>query len=177
MGLTEAEPIDFKYTTMSLNDVYEIGYKHALQVIEKNGGKVEGNNITIKTQTPKAVRFEESFEGHHPIEKRHVGKILADEFQFDFDGIGFVVLGETDPGSSTSTYAARAELYIDSKLVETADLPASFTTRRHELFWKYQLPKQKHTVRVKVLNPDEKNPVRITSVIIYSDKPAVTAHK
>lgn len=177
MGLAVAEPIDFKYTTMSLNDVYVIGYNHALQVIEKNGGKVEGNTITIKTQSPKAVRFEESFMGHYPIEKRGVGKILTDEYQFDFDGIGFVVMGESAPWNSKSTYVARAELYIDNKLVETAELPTSFTTRRHELFWKYQLPKQKHTVRIKLLNREEQSPIRITSIILYSDKPALTAHK
>ena len=69
MGLGEAEPIDFKYTTMSLNDVYDIGFKHALQVIEKNGGKIDANAVTIKLQQPKPVRFEQSFEGHYPIEK------------------------------------------------------------------------------------------------------------
>ena len=40
MGLKEAEGIDFKYTTMSLDDVYEIGFKHALTNIQKNGGTV-----------------------------------------------------------------------------------------------------------------------------------------
>jgi len=177
MGLTAAEPIDFKYTTMSLNDVYEIGYRHALQVIEKNGGKVEGNSIIIKTQSPKTVRFEESFTGHYPIEKREVGKLLADEYQFDFDGNGFVVMGESAAWNSTSTYAAKAELYIDNKLVETADLPTNFTTRRHELFWKYQLPKQKHNVRIKILNREEKKPIRISNIIIYSNAPTVTPHK
>ena len=34
-GLQQAEDIDFKYTTMSLHNVYEISYKHALQNIEK----------------------------------------------------------------------------------------------------------------------------------------------
>lgn len=177
MGLTQAEPIDFKYTTMSLNDVYDIGFKHALQVIEKNGGKVVGNNVTIKIQQPKPVRLEQSFEGHYPIDKRRVDKILKDEYQFDFEGIGFVMLGESAEWDSKSAYVAKAELYVDNNLVETAELPASYTTRRYELFWKYQLPKQKHTVRVKILNPDEKNPIQINDILVYSDQPAVTAHK
>jgi hypothetical protein len=177
MGLTEAEPIDFKYTTMSLNDVYDISYKHALKVIEKNGGKTEGNTVTIKVQQPKAVKFEQSFEGHYPTEKKAVGKVLTDEYRFDFDGIGFVVLGESARWDSKSTYSGKAELYIDNKLVETIDLPASYTTRRYELAWKYQLPKQKHDVRLKLLNADEKNPVRINSIIVYSDSPAVASRK
>jgi hypothetical protein len=177
MGLGEAEPIDFKYTTMSLNDVYDIGYKHALQVIERNGGKVDANGVTIKLQQPKPVRFEQSFEGHHPTEKKYINKMLTDEYQFEIDGIGFVVLGESAKWDSKSTYVAKAELYIDNKLIETVELPTSFTTRRYELFWKYQLPKQKHTIRLKILNPDEKYPIRISNIITYSDSPAVTANK
>ena len=177
MGLSEAEPIDFKYTTMSLNDVYDIGYKHALQVIEKNGGKVDANGATIKLQQPKVVRFEQSFEGHHPTEKKYINKTLTDEYQFEIDGIGFVVLGESAKWDSKSTYVAKAELYIDNKLIETVELPTSYTARRYELFWKYQLPKQKHTIRLKMLNPDEKYPIRISNIITYSDSPAVTANK
>lgn len=177
MGLTDAEPIDFKYTTMSLNDVYDIGYKHAIQVIERNGGKSDGDNVTIKLQQPKPVRLEQSFEGHFPVEKKNIGKTLGQEFEFSFEGIGFVLLGESARWDSKSTYVGKAEIYIDNKLVETADLPASFTTRRYEVCWKYQLPKQKHTIRIKLLNPDEKEPVRLHSYIVYSDTPAVVAHQ
>jgi hypothetical protein len=60
MGLTEAESINFKYTTMSLNTVYEIGLKHALENIRRNGGSVTGNTVTIKSQTPVPVKFEKA---------------------------------------------------------------------------------------------------------------------
>ena len=177
MGLPEAEAIDFKYTTMSLNDVYDIGYKHALQVIERNGGKVDANSVTIKLQQPKAVRFEQSFEGHHPTEKKNITQVLKDEYQFEFNGIGFVVLGESAKWDSQSTYVAKAEVYIDNKLVETVELPTSYTTRRYELFWKYQLPKSKHNIRLKILNADEKYPIRISNIITYSDSPAIAGNK
>lgn len=172
LGLKEAEPIDFKYTTMSLNDVYAIGLKHAIQNIERNGGKVEGNNIIIKVQQAIPVKFEQSFEGHFPTDKREIHKNLEGEFTFEFEGIGFVIRGESAKWASDSEYVLKAELYIDGKLAETVELPASYTTRRCELFWKYQLPKQKHIVTVKLLNPDEKNTVRIQNIILYSDAPA-----
>lgn len=172
LGLKEAEPIDFKYTTISLNDVYDLGFKHALQVIAKNGGKTDGNSVTIRTEQPKAVRFEQSFEGHHPIAKTGIGKTLTDQFTFEFDGIGFVLLGESARWGSNSAYVGKMEVYIDDKLAETVDLPASYTTRRYELCWKYKLPKQKHTVKLKLLNPDEGQPVRMNSYIVYSDAPA-----
>lgn len=177
LGLKEAEAIDFKYTTISLNDVYEIGFKHALQNVKRNGGKIVGNNVIIKTQAVNPVKFEQSFEGHYPIEKRGVWKDLTDEYSFDFDGIGFVVRGESAGWNSTSIYIAKAELYIDNKLVETAELPTNFTTRRYELFWKYQLPKQKHTVKIKLLNPDVEHKIRIDEVIVYSDIKADTSLK
>ena len=76
MGLKEAEPIDFKYTTISLNDVYELGMKHALQNIQRNGGQIQGDHVLIVSQQPVPVKFEQSFEGHHPIEKREIKKSL-----------------------------------------------------------------------------------------------------
>jgi hypothetical protein len=171
MGLTEAQPIDFKYTTMSLNDVYDIGLKHAIEMVKRNGGKEDGNNIIIKTQKPTAVKFEESFTGHFPTEKRGVWSTLKDEYTFEFDGNGFVVRGETAKWGANATYIASTELYIDGKLIEKVELPANFTTRRYELYWKYQLPKQKHTVQIKILNPDPNNEVKISDIIVYSDKP------
>jgi hypothetical protein len=174
-GLKEAEPIDFKYTTMSLNDVYEIGYKHALMVIAKNGGKTDGPAVSIRTQLPKAVRLEQSFEGHHPIAKKNVAQTLK-EYSFEFDGIGFVVLGEAARWGSNSNYIGKMEVYIDDKLTETVELPGNYTTRRYELCWKYQLPKQKHKVRLKLLNPDESQPVKVNSYIVYSDAPLAIKH-
>jgi hypothetical protein len=171
MGLKEAEPIDFKYTTISLDDVYELGFKHALQNIQRNGGKTDGNDVVIKAQQPVAVKFEQSFEGHFPVEKRDVRKPLTDEYTFEFEGVGFVVRGRAGEGRSETNYVGRAELYIDGKLAERAALPSNFTTRRHELFWKYQLPNQKHTVTIKLLNPEKGIPVHIEDVIIYADKP------
>jgi hypothetical protein len=177
MGLREAEPIDFKYTTMSLNDVYDIGFRHALLVIQQNGGKTDGDHVTIKVQQPKAVRMEQSFVNHYPIEKKSILKKLTDVITFDFEGTGFVVRGETAKWNSNEKYIAKTELYIDGKLVESVELPASYTTRRLESFWKYQLPKQKHIVRIKILNPDERSPVPIDEVLIYSDKPAMATHQ
>jgi hypothetical protein len=175
MGLKEAEDIKFKYTTMSLNDVYALGYKHAIQVVEKNGGRLEGDNVIILVQTPKAVRLEQSFAGHFPIEKRPVHKDIDDEFTFDFEGNGFVVMGEASPKHGSSwdykgSFVFEAELYIDDQKVETAKLPANYTTRRLELFWKYQLPKAKHNVKIKLLNPDSEFKLRVTDIVLYTDQ-------
>jgi hypothetical protein len=173
LGLTEAESIDFKYTMMSLNKVYETGYKHALANLERNGAKVNGNNITLPLQKIETVRFEKSFGGHYPVLKKPVmWSANRDELSFDFEGIGFVIRGaaasKDDKGSD---YVFDTELYVDGKVVEKAKLPVDFTTRRYELTWKYQLPKGKHSVKLKVLNPSKENELRWAEAIIYSDKP------
>ena len=175
-GLNGAEDIDFKYTTMSLNDVYAMSMKHALQVVERNGGKITGDQVTIALQTPKAVRLEQGFPGHHPVLITPIRKDLESEYSFDFDGIGFVLKGEAKPKSRSavgyeSNFAFNADLYIDGKKIETAKLPVNFTHRRYDLFWKYQLPKARHTVRIKLLNPDSEHVVRMNEVLIYSDQP------
>jgi len=171
MGLKEAEAIDFKYTTMSLAAVYEIGFKHALQNIEGNGGKVSGNNISIKVQQPVTVRFEKSFEGVYPVAKIPVAwSVSKDEISFEFEGTGFVITGETARWGSESSYVFNTELYVDDKLVESPKLPASYTTRRYELCWKYDLPKGKHNVRLKILNPSKDEQFNSSEALIYSDR-------
>jgi hypothetical protein len=173
MGLKEAEDINFKYTTMSLNKVYATGVKHALLNIQQNGGRVNGDVITIKTQQPVAVRFEKSFEGIYPA------AIIAANWnedktglRFAFEGTGFVMRGETAAGGSNSPFAFHTELYIDGKLVESPELPVSYTTRRYDLCWKYDLPRGKHNVQLKILNTSDKYSIQPGTVIIYDNKPS-----
>jgi hypothetical protein len=170
MGLKEAENINFKYTTMSLSSVYEIGFKHALQNIQRNGGRVKDDSITIKLQQPAPVKFEKSFEGVYPIAKIPVKwSDNKDEISFEFEGTGFVLKGQTARWGSESNYVFNTELYVDDKLVESPKLPASYTTRRYELCWKYDLPKGKHTVRMKIFNPSKDEEFNSSEAIIYSD--------
>jgi hypothetical protein len=170
-GLKEAEGIDFKYTTMSLNNVYEVGLKHALQNIERNGGSIKNNNITISLQQPKTVQFEKSFSGLYVKEKKNVQWSTAkDEISFEYDGTGFVLRGESGRWGNNSDNVINAELYIDGKKTETIKLPVNFTTRRHELCWNYDLPEDKHTIRFKILNPSANNPIYNTEAIIYTNK-------
>ncbi|HVX25901.1 MAG TPA: ADP-ribosylglycohydrolase family protein, partial [Parafilimonas sp.] len=170
-GLKESEDIDFKYTTMSLNDVYNIGFKHALENIKRNGGSVDGDEVTIKTQTPMTVKFEKSFDGLYPVAEIPVDwNDKKDVISFNYEGTGFVLRGETANGDNTD-FVFHTELYVDGKLVEKPELPASFTTRRCELCWNYDLPKGKHEVQLKILNPSSEHNIDNVSAIYYTDKP------
>ena len=171
-GLKEAEDIEFKYTTMSLNDVYETGLKHALQNIERNGGKVRNDAVTIAVQQPVAVRLEQSFEGVYPVAKVPVRWNEAkDEITFDFEGTGFVIRGDASQWGSTSDYVFQTELYVDGKKVENPKLPVAFRTRRYEICWNYNLPKGKHAVRLKINNPSSEHKLQLWEAVLISDAP------
>jgi ADP-ribosylglycohydrolase len=172
MGLSEAESLNFKYTTMSLNAVYAVGMKHALENIKRNGGNTDGGMITIKSQEPVPVKFEESFTGVYPIAKIPVNWLAGkNEINFKFDGTGFVLRGEAMGKKAKSDYIFHTEMYIDGKLMESPVLPSGFNTRRNELCWKYDLQKGNHEVRLKILNPDADAEIRSNEAIIFSDKP------
>jgi len=172
MGLKEAEDIDFKYTTISLNKVYELGLKHALENIQKNNGKVKNDNVTITLQSPATVKLEQGFPNLFPVERKDFNNDIK-EAGFEFEGTGFMITGEArKKDKSSPDYVFEAELYVDGEKVETAKLPTNFTTRRYDLFWKYPLTKKKHSVSIKVLNPDDKYELRSWQYIVLSDKPA-----
>jgi hypothetical protein len=171
-GLTEAEEIDFQYTTLSLNKTYALSFKHALEVIQRNGGKIENNKITIHVQNPQAVRFEKSFEGHYPVAKIPVNRSADNEFSESFDGIGFVIRGEVRPRNGSNwnyfgDFTFRTTITVDDNPADTVMLPASFTTRRHELFWKYAMPEGKHALKVTVLNPHPEFELRFSDILVY----------
>nr|WP_245832474.1 ADP-ribosylglycohydrolase family protein [Massilibacteroides vaginae] len=174
-NLYEVEDMDFAYTTISLNKAYQMSYNQALKLIERNGGMVKASDVSIKYQQPKPVRFEKAFEGHYPIDKIKVNKQINEVNEISFEGIGIVFRGMVR--SKDENYVAKAEMYIDGKLVETANLPASYITRRHELFWKYQLPKGKHVVTFKWLNPADGVTVKFEDALIYSDMPHQIRHQ
>ncbi len=181
-GLPLVEDMNFKYTTISLNKVYGMSMKHALELIQKNGGKVEGENVTIAVQEPKPVRLEVGFEGHYPREKRILNLTLADKAGFEFDGIGFAVTGGAEMKSrgprvdderrrGGEQYTFKVEMLIDGKTAGTSNLPTNYVVRKDIPFWKYQLAPGPHKVEWKVLNPTQKAEIRLDYAIIYGDQP------
>jgi len=174
-GLKEAEDIEFKYTTMSLNDVYSVGFNHALRVIERSGGKISNDSVTIVVQQPTPVRLEQSFEGHYPSERRRLDMVIDKEFSIEFEGIGFVLGGQVKPvGKSVWDYAGpeafRVEFSIDGQKSQTVKLPANFHDRRHELFWKYQLENRKHHLLLKVVAAPKGFELKADDLIVYNSR-------
>jgi len=179
-GIDKVEDIDFKYTDISLNDVYKMGFDHALQNIERNGGSIGISSITLKSQKPLAVIYEKGFKDHYPVELRDIDQNhrILDEinptFSFEFNGNSFVVKGKSKaiPGANPNEQEnPTIEVYIDNVLYETVNLPTDFTTRRPEICWKYNLKPEKHSVEIKLLNPSKNYQIQLYNILIYNDKP------
>jgi len=177
-GLDKVEAIDFKYTTISLNDIYEMGYKHALQNIMATGGKINENTIELKLQEPAPVKYEKGFLNHFPAKilaieesQRKMGENNT-EYIFEFEGVGFVVKGSSRSNTGLNDgFKHEIEVYIDGILSEKAALPTDFTKRRTDICWKYNHKPEKHTVKIKLINPDKDNHIFLNEILIYNNEP------
>ena len=172
-GLKEIEDMDFKYTTMSLNKVYATSYRHALGMIAKNGGTVNKDHVIIKVQRPETVRFEKSFENMFPVAQTEYKGDLVDEHEFEFEGTGIVLEGTANKKNKNLPDAElEASFFIDGQDAGTFKFPTSFTTRRLELFWKYQLPNEKHKLKIAIKKVPEGYELKPLGYIIYSNSPS-----
>jgi hypothetical protein len=178
-GLGRVEDMDFKYTTISLNDAYDMSFRHALKMIRRNGGQTDGNEVEIPLEEPVAVKYERGFEGHYPIRSMEVewdeNRLVPggkQDYSFRFNGKGFVVLGGAGKtGEQPGELDLRLDVYVDGGLVEEAVLPTKFQSRRNEVTWKYNLEEGPHEVRIEWKNPTKGYRVDLNRVIIYGPEP------
>jgi hypothetical protein len=174
--------IDFQYTTISLNDVYEMGFDQALQVIEKYGGKVEEDMVTIKYESPVAVPLEVAFPDVYPYRvtraappegnRRRSNMLTAitdgEPLEIPFTGIGLVIKGGIGRGPEND-YVGELEVSIDGVVDRVVKLPVDYRTRTAELYWNVQIPAGDHVASVKWLNPAEGSRIGITGYIEFTN--------
>lgn len=175
-ALEEAEDLKYPYMDISLNQVYALTYKHALQLIEQNGGKVEKDSVRIKVQKPATVRFEQSFTGMFPAEERYLRQEFTDKnILVDFKGNGIVVLGNVKSicGVAKSDYVALLDVYIDGKKIEQVRMPFDYIVRKYDIYHKYLLPEGQHHVEIVWVNKNVDFSLYMKSIVIYSDKAPV----
>ena len=173
-GLAAAEDIDFKYTTMSLNRTYKVGLEQAKQNALSQGGRISGDTLYIKAQVIEPVQLETGFPGIYPIKVQALNATVADSQQIAFTGTGIVLRGrvEGDPIGSTSM---RISVRVDGAAADTIDLPVSFTTRRHEVYWTYELPEAEHRLALYVLSPSAAKQLKLWDAVVYGKRSATPA--
>jgi len=177
-GLAEVEPMDFAHTSISLNDAYQLSFKHALEMITRNGGFVDGDVVTIAVQEPQTVPLEQAYVDHYPVEKRilsHSSGVIRTELEdrhaLEFEGVGFVLMGRAEK-QGEDDYVFEARVLVDGKEVEVASWPTDMNIRRFHLAWKFELDRGKHKIELQLLNPSDEATVILDHLVVYDSEPA-----
>ncbi len=163
--LKKAEDIKFSYTDISLNDTYRMSYSHALQMIEREGGKITQDDVTIRVQKPRPVQYEESFNTITPDSRIEINENLTDTYEFKGKGTAMVMRGYVQ--CQDKSYTARIQVTIDGKPMPVSEMPVSYHDRKLDLFWNYDLEPGEHTVTLRLLNPRQDASVRMQNVVLY----------
>lgn len=177
-GLDRVEHRNFSYMEMSLLDVYDIGFRHALEMIERNGGNVGDNYVEIKYQEVETVRFEQAFEGLYPVKRiAHDGwptprkwlNVNTREYNNTFVGSGFVISGTAHKSGNMPEYDLKIDVYVNGEFVETSIMPTSSMRRKLDIYWNYDLPEGSHDVRLVANDIPAGYQVNVNSVLVYSN--------
>lgn len=172
-GIDKVEDMNFRYTEMSLNKVYEIGFRHAVEMIKRNGGTEKNDSFIIQCQAPQTVPLEIGFEGIYPAERRNMHTWLngqTDEISFEITGSGFVLTGYAGVTNNQADKVLEADIYIDDNFMETIKMPTSSLIRKNEVVWNYDLSEGEHLIAVKPKNIPESCYIHIRDLIVYSGK-------
>lgn len=171
-NIREVEHMNFDHTDISLNKAYDMSFNHALKMIEREGGKVDGDKVVIKVQKPQAVRLEQSFEGLELVGKYNVDyRNFKKLYTYDFEGSAIVCRGKVNAKKETcpADYVAELEVTVDGKK-ELVTMPADFAVRKFDIYWNYNLLQGKHTMTIKWLNPIANVNVVMQDVVVYKTK-------
>ena len=195
--LEEIWDLDFEGTDVSLAKGSIYSFKQALELIEKNGGKVYDSEVTIPVMKTQVLPLEQNFTNTYPIFRDQKDAWMEKEYEFDFSGNGFCIWGnlvclrgisksyadrvsKKHVGSEVfalaeedDPYVAEIEVWIDGELDQVSILPMKGTSRKLEPAWKYLLPEGRHTVKMIWRNPDPSQYLlRINAIQYYSEHPA-----
>ncbi|MCU0374818.1 MAG: ADP-ribosylglycohydrolase family protein, partial [Chitinophagaceae bacterium] len=159
-GLADIEPLNFKYTTISLQKAYDLSYRQALEMIKRNGGTATAEKITLLRQPVLTAPLEVSHPGIYPVDKKRVNLRLDatnSTWQQPFTGTGMAIVGRVEhklPDAEAKTKSMEVEMWVDGKLHQTVVLPAWHIQRRFDPFFVFELPHGEHELMLKVKKDD-----------------------
>jgi hypothetical protein len=165
-GIAALADRKFSYTDYSFHSIVASSEKRALALIQKTGGKLDGDRITVRVQEPKAPKLEVwddygspvervaaadprwSFEGAwHERKRERVADAKATAASIAFEGTGAIVVGSYLPTGG------KVEVWLDGKRDRVTDVFSDEESAKgSEAVWHaFGLKPGKHTVRLVVL--------------------------
>lgn len=172
-GLDKVENLNFEHTDISLNKVYEIGTRHASEMILKNGGVESETGFIIKYQNPITVPLEIGFKGLYPTERKAINAQLSirnKEVTFEIKGSGFALTGHAGINPGMENEVLEFDLFIDNIFIESIKMPTLPLIQRTDVAWNYDLSESKHIVTLKAKHIPEGYSINAGDAVIYSDK-------
>ena len=176
----EIEDITLNFTTVSLNDCYDICLNSSIENILEYGGKVNGDEITVNLQETETLPLEVAYPDIYPKEMIEIGKSILDMGEIEFSGTGITVMSHRSGAPSAqylrtldasyNDYVAEIEVIIDGEKTEVRKLPFNFHSRALEICFNLELPKGDHTIELKWLNPVEELELPVSRCIVFSDE-------
>ncbi len=193
-GIPAIADTKFDYTQSSFNDITRSTVARAIKVIEKAGGTMSGDEITIPFQEPRAPRLEQWDMG---IPLKRVDTLdtdwkwkgnWAEEHYWDTNGLLARKTAEGAGAEGTLTFTGtaialvgkltqeggRADIYLDE--VKKGEIEGYIVERTNDndLWHTYELKPGRHTVRVVMRNdadPHSKGKkLTIETAIVYGTK-------
>jgi hypothetical protein len=184
----------FRYTDFTFKTIVASTQKRALELIEKTGGRVEGEQVLVKVQKPKAAKLEVWDDYGSPVERiaasdsrwqwqgawqdskderrgsaiaRKTTSTKGAEASISFEGTGVIVVGPYLPDGG------KAEVYLDGKLHKVVDTYSDEKAGKGgESVWHaFRLKNGQHTVRLVVLGEpygdSAGSKVTLESLVVY----------
>jgi len=179
---------NFSYTSLSLDKIIKLSYKHAIENIIKNGGKETEKSVEVMYQRPIAVKFEQNFENIYPYSRAELKNDLVynkPEAEFTYKGCGYLLdlsFGNASYIESRakkdlkryerSDYKAKVVVYMDDIPTDTIEYRASPNFINPMAYsWDYQQKFDKHIIKIKWVNPDKRYCIALNTLLVYSNKP------
>lgn len=171
-GIEEIADQKFSYTDYSFRTIVDSTEKRAIAMVERHGGRVDGDQLLVKTQDPVPAKLEIwddygspaervpvtdarwSWKGDWNARTSHWGpqhtvrtsSTEGSEATIEFEGTGAIVSGFYLPSGG------KADIYLDGELDRTVDVyPDEDRPKGWESVWHdYRLEEGKHELRIVV---------------------------
>jgi len=170
-GAERIKDIPFPYTSLSLEDVCKANYDLIVQAIKEESEESTQNCIYIELEQPEAVRFEQSFEGIVPVEKRVLKKAFTDSVDLKFKGNSIVVEGSVrKTGHADDSYIADITALLDGVEVESFKMPIDYIKRKYEIFSSYCFESGEHTLTLRLNNPHPDYEIYASEMVVYDEE-------